>query len=307
LKISRFGLVSFLIACSIFPASNVYGKDDLGRRLAEADALSHNGHYIEARQIVQSILRKYPREKEAYIILGNSYLNMDDNGESLGRKGYKQAVESFEKARAIDPEYGKTYDNLAECAVMNGDYKEAVVLSTKALTVKQPCYSGYRQRCIAYEALGKYDLAIKDIDAYLKKGSFNLSDQVKYQMLKAGILENARRFDEALAIYKNCESLQNDDTVKLRMIGCLRKAGRARDAIGVTNAMLKANSEDEFALQLRAKLKVEAGDLKGAIDDYSRAIDSLPTASLLNERAALYDKTGRSDLAKKDRKRASGL
>lgn len=281
--------------------------NDLERRLAEADALSHNGHYIEARRLAQSILRKYPREKEAYIILGNSYLNMDDNGESLGRKGCRQALESFEKARAIDPEYGKTYDNLAVCAVMNGDYKEAVVLSTKALTVKQPCYSGYRQRSIAYEALGKYDLAIKDIDVFLKKGNFNRRDQVKYQMLKAGILENAKRFDEALVVYKQCESLQNDDTVKLRIIGCLRKAGRAKDAIAVTNAMLKSNSEDEFALQLRAKLKVETGDLKGAIDDYSRAIESLPTATLLNERAALYDKTGRPDLAQKDRKRASGL
>ncbi len=300
-------MVSLFLVCSILPATSAYGAGDLGRRLAEADALSHNGHYIEARQIAQSILRKYPREKDAYLILGNSYLNMDDNGESLGRKGYKQAVECFEKARAIDPEYGKTFDNLAECAIMNGDYKEAVVLATKAVSVKMPCYSGYRQRCIANEALGKYDLAIKDLDEFIKNGKFSRSDKAKYKMLKAGILENAKRFDEALVVYKECESLQNDDTVKLRIIGCLRKAGRAKDAIAVTNAMLKANSEDEFALQLRAKLKVEAGDLKGAIVDYSRAIESLPTATLLNERAVLFDKIGKPDLAKKDRMRASGL
>lgn len=273
----------------------------LTKRIRDADNLCHNGHYDEGRRRAQEILREYPKCAPAYVILGNTYMNVDDNGESLGR-GFKQAQECYEKARAADPEYGETYKQMANCANLNGQYSKAVELATKGLTAKNPSPDSHRYRAAAYEALGKYDLAIKDMEEELKICS--QENRWQFVTMKGGIYENAKRFDEAMATYKDAQKLRNDDSIKLRMVSCLRKAKRPAQAIALTNEMLKNNPEDEFALQLRGKIKLEAGDLKGAIADYTMAIESLPTATLLRERAKLYEKAGEKELARKDLKRA---
>lgn len=276
-------------------ASNLY------KRLRDAEKLCSKGNSAEGRQRIKEILSEYPKCARAYLILGNSYINLDESLE----QGYKRAQECYEKALTADPNYGEAYTHLASCANLAGQYTKAVELASKGLTVKEPCHDSYRHRAVAYEALCKYDLALKDVEEVLKFCS--QENRWQFVLMKGGIYENAKRFDEAMAAYKEAQKLRNDDTVKLRMVSCLRKANRPAQAIALTNEMLKTNPADEFALQLRGKIKLESGDLKGAISDYSQAIESLPTATLLRERAKIYEKAGEKELARKDLKRAQEI
>ncbi len=287
-----------IIALAVMTKAPVAAAGNLDKRIREAEKLCRKGSVTEGRQRIKEILNEYPKCARAYVILGNSYINLD---ESLER-GYKQAQGCYEKALTADPNYGEAYAHLASCANLAGQYTRAVELASKGLTVKEPCRDSHRQRAAAYDALRKYDLALKDVEEVLKACS--QENRWQFVLMKGGIYENAKRFDEAMATYREAQKLRNDDSVKLRMVTCLRKAKRPAQAISLTNEMLKTNPEDEFALQLRGKIKLEAGDLKGAIADYTLAIESLPTATLLRERAKLYEKAGEKELARKDLKRA---
>lgn len=273
----------------------------LHNRLSEAEKLCRHGNQTEGRQRIKEILSENPKCARAYIILGNSYINLDESLE----QGYKRAQECYEKARTADPNDGEAYALLASCANLAGQYTKAVELASKGLTVRVPSRDSHRQRAIAYEALGKYDLALIDVEEVLKVCS--QENRWQFLLMKGGIYENAKRFDEALSTYLEARKLRNDDSIKLRMVTCLRKAKRPAQAIALTNEMLKINPADELALQLRGKIKLEAGDLKGAIRDYSQAIESLPTATLLRERAKIYEKSGEKELARKDLKRAEEI
>ena len=273
--------------------------DTSERLVAKANFMMSRGHYAEARQILKSVLTGSPKSTHVLCLLGSTYLTADDNSQALSR-GFPVAIKYYQQAVAIDPECGEAYRHLADCANINGDYPEALKMATKAIQAKQPSPTAYRERAVALTSLNRHKEALADIEQLIKYEP----NKLEVLLMKGSVLENQGNYQEALSVYRQAEKIKNDDGIKYRQIQCLSKSGQKKEAIAMLDQMLVAHPNDDAALHKRAKMKAEAGDTKGAIDDYTRAIKSLSTASLLIERANLYDKLGQKDLARRDRQQA---
>lgn len=273
--------------------------DTSERLVAKANFMMSRGHYAEARQILKSVLTGSPKSTHVLCLLGSTYLNADDNSQALSR-GFPVAIKYYQQAVAIDPECGEAYRHLADCANINGDYPEALKMATKAIQAKQPSPTAYRERAVALTSLNRHKEALADIEQLIKYEP----NKLEVLLMKGSVLENQGNYQEALSVYRQSEKIKNDDGIKYRQIQCLSKSGQKKEAIAMLDQMLVAHPNDDAALHKRAKMKAKAGDTKGAIDDYTKAIKSLSTASLLIERANLYDKLGQKDLARRDRQQA---
>ena len=273
--------------------------DSSGQLMAKTEFLMSRGRYAEARQILKSVLKSTPKNTHALCLLGSTYLNVDDNSQSLSR-GFPVAIKYYQQAAAIDPECGEAYRHLADCANINGDFQEAIKMATKDIQARKPALTAYRERAVALTSLNRHKEALSDIEQLI-----NLEPhRAEALLMKASVLENQGSYKEALTVYRQAEKIKNDDGIKYRQIQCLSKSGQKKEAIAMLDKMLLAHPNDDAALHKRAKMKADAGDIKGALDDYTRAIKSLSTATLLLERANLYDRLGEKELARRDRQQA---
>ncbi len=142
---------------------------------------------------------------------------------------YRKAIEYYKQSYAIEP-YDGTARRIAEC----------------------------------YEDLGDYDSALEYIDLAIEGDSTDYN----YVGLKAGILDNAGRSDEAIAVMDKC---------------------------------IQMNPEYYACYSMRGMMKEYGEDINGAIEDYSMAIALEPNDIFsLRSRGVLYELKGEVQLAEDD-------
>jgi len=71
--------------------------------------------------------------------------------------------------------------------------------------------------------------------------------------------------------------------------------------------LLKHSPEDDAAYEVRGRIMAKLGRLKESAQDFSKAIQLVPSATLLRQRAIIYEKMGKKDLATRDRKEAEKI
>jgi len=96
-------------------ASRASEKERLYIEAAYAGAVKRDGQ--ERRRILEELVAKYPGEKDAYHELGRSYGSA---------KLYPQALANFEKALALDPEFGMALNEAAYACLKMGQPAEAI-------------------------------------------------------------------------------------------------------------------------------------------------------------------------------------
>jgi tetratricopeptide (TPR) repeat protein len=91
-------------------------RPEIGEKMSEATLLLKTGRLIEARDAFQSIIRRYPKIREAYANLGAAYLKLGDPeaAEAL----WREAVDKF-------PRYVFPRANLAQRCLRRGQVDEA--------------------------------------------------------------------------------------------------------------------------------------------------------------------------------------
>lgn len=290
-----------LCALGLAGESSCLAAPNYNKLYDEAQALMNRGSYRDARVILKRIIEANPRDSRALTALGVTHINSDENNQSLSR-GFPLAMDCFQKATTYDPKNEEAWGRLADCANINGDYAKSLQYAEKgiALNRSNPHILSLRAKAVALSSLHRDKEALPVVDQLIKT-NYKPIDTL---FMKAACLENIGDYKGALAVYQQAEKASKTDTVIYHQISCLEHLKQRNEAIKLLDKIIASNPDDDAALHKRAKLKVSAGDLKGALSDYSLAIKSLPTTSLLNERAALYDKLGRADLAKKDREKA---
>lgn len=290
-----------LLALSLTGQTVCLAAPNYDKLYNEAQVLMNRGSYKDARVILKRIVEANPRDARALTALGVTHINSDENNQSLSR-GFPLAMDCFQKATTYDPKNEEAWARLADCTNINGDYVKSLQYAEKgiALNRSNPHILSLRAKAVALSSLHRDKEALPVVEQLIKTG-YKPIDSL---FMKAACLENIGDYKGAMAVYQQAEKISKTDTVIYHQISCLEHLGQRTEAIKLLDKILASNPEDDAALHKRAKLKVTAGDLKGALSDYSLAIKSLPTTSLLNERANLYDRLGRADLAKKDREKA---
>lgn len=89
---------------------------------------------------------------------------------SLQSGQYREAIEAFTKALALDPKYAVAYRNRGNAHSQLGNYQQAVTDYGKALILDPNFVAAYYNRRIAYYRLGNDRQAIEDMKSGARLG-----------------------------------------------------------------------------------------------------------------------------------------
>ena len=263
-------------------------------QFVQAEKLCAAGHAAPARAMLQKLCRSPNATPEMLSCLADTYLNdleIDDAGMNV-------CETSLNRALAIDHNYGRAYKNLAKLSNLKEDYKATVGFATRALQVTAPDKAALRQRALAYDKMHMDTLALADINNFLGPGSTDPRDY----LIKASILENLKRDDEAVAAYREAQKLKYTDGSCKRIVAILERHNKYAEAIKTVSELINFNPADAHAYHIRAKLEEKAKNNKAALDDLTRAISLEPAIILYKDRAALYKAMGQPKAEQADLK-----
>ena len=263
----------------------------------EALRLHDIGKNGEAARLLREVQRHRPNDTNVLVELGIAYMcNYNDLG-----SGTEKAEKCFLRAIELDPGLGKAYIRMSQLSSARGKFELAVKYATKGITAKTPDLEGYWERACALSNLKRDKQALTDIEVYIRKTS---PVSRKVLLSKASILENLKDYDKALTEYRKLLKENYEDNVVYREVACLRSMNKPAEALKSLDKLLAHNGKDDIAYLSRARLLESIGKHKEAIADYSKVIDLQPAPSVFKERASVYEKMGRKDLADRDRREA---
>ncbi len=297
---SKTILIGFVtLALALINGSAAISETTEEAAYKRAQALKRSSDFDQSAKILLQLYRKHPQNVALLVELGETYLH-DDNEMA---RGQIMAEQCFSKAIKIDPQFGKAYYMMTEWANAQSKYDLAIKMATKALTVKKPDYQAYMERAASYSRLHRDKEALADLDKFISLCS---AKRNAYER-RASILENLHQYERAHADYRTMQKLHYDDGTALKEAACLEKMNKNEEAITCLTNLLTRNPEDDAGYEARGRMHVKLGRLKDALADYTRAIQLIPSPTIYKERAAVYEKMGKKDLAAQDRKEAEKI
>jgi len=189
--------------------------------------------YQEKYQEAEDYLDKFIESSEQELVLGYFYRG---NAQFDSEK-YGQAIESYKKAIAINPDYADAHYNLGIAYRKQGEYDLAIASYQKAIAINPDDAKAHYNLGYAYRKQGKYDLEIKSykkaiaIDPDLAKAHYNLGnaygEQGEYDLAIAS-------YQKAIAIDPNLAEAHYSLGIAYRKQGEYEKAIDAfKTAIGI--------------------------------------------------------------------------
>lgn len=287
-------LVCLSVLAQLMPAS----ASDMRSEYFRAAKLLHSGHGLQARAVLLQLAQNPAANPQILCLLADTYLAEE---EQMTGKDRAMIAGLMKRTVAIDPDWGNAYKISAQMENTRENYQEAVNLATKALTVKKPDLRAYYHRSIAYQALGKLDLALADMNDCIEKHDHS-SDM---WIMKASILEQMKRPDDALVAYRNALKEHFRDWTVFRIVAIYEKQAQYEKAIAEIDALVKTNAKDPEAYQIRGRLQARAKHMDAAIADYGKAIALEPNPRFYRERSQLLKSMGRNAAAEADMKKAT--
>ncbi len=276
---------------------------DVSQLYNAANRMYKQGHALEAREILTIICN-------TRYVNCNTLCSLADNCiDQLGETDASRPAEKYlKRAVKLDPNCSRAWTCLADLSFKNSDIPKALKYSDKSVTVslpKPPYHLAYMVRATILSQAKRYDEALECVRKAEKPAGY----RAELYRIKGGILENLKRYDEAAAAYRIAVSKtnQNRDWMMFQIVRCLEKQNLNKEAIGELGEMIKTTPADAEPYRVRASIKVKVNDLNGAIADLSKVLELEPTTKSYLERAKLYTRIGRKDLAKQDEQAAAKL
>lgn len=214
----------------------------VGSALA-ATTFARNADYRSDLSIWQDVIEKRPANPRGY------------NGRGLAhyeRKRYAQAIEDFDRAIALKPDYASACNSRALACERLGRYAEAVRDADRAIERMPALAAAYNTRAMARAGQRDYARAIGDYDRAIE-----LQPAYAAAYYNRANAHSARRdWERALADYSRAIDLKHDYAA---------------------------------AYYNRGNVHADAGRPLNAVEDYTRALAIKPDyAEALNNRATVY-------------------
>jgi tetratricopeptide (TPR) repeat protein len=290
-----FSTVIFTLA--LFCDTSAIGQNgypsDFIRESRQADQFIKEKHWDAAKRILLRLVATPYALEHQYTELAFCYISSFPSKEDwILIEGYAR------KAISLDPEAGHAYTALASAAIEKNDCEGCIRLATKAMSCKQPDQYALYQRARAYAQLHRYNEALADLEKWDSIVTRSDKTQATVEM-QGQILEKMGRIDDAAKRYRLEMSFHPEQAIK-NEVRCLLKEKKYSEAVSEVSTLIKRNSDDSDAYNLRGSIKAQAKDWKGAIADYGFAIDLSPTSTYYENRARAYEALGQTNLAKQD-------
>ncbi|GCL40394.1 tetratricopeptide repeat protein [Dolichospermum planctonicum] len=261
----------------------------------KAIELSPRAVFYNNRGVVRSALGDKPGAIEdfnqAIKINPNYALAYSNRGLVRSQLGDKQgAIDDYNLAIKINPNYANAYYNRGSVRYELGDKQGAIDDYTLAIKIN-PNYAGaYYNRGIVRYQLGDKQGAIDDYNQAIKinpnyANAYYNRGSVRYELGdKQGAIDD---YNQAIKFNPNLAQAYNNR-------GLVRdELGDKPGAIDDYNQAIKINPNYALAYYNRGKVRNELGDKQGAIDDYTLAIKINPNYALAyNNRGLVRNELG---------------
>lgn len=250
-------------------------------------------------------------------------------------KRYDEALTRFDYALKLDPKYSKAYAQRACCYNLLGKQNEAADDVIRSLDIDGDNVAFNMMQIVA-------DSAFEVMDFKLRIQQVLQPAEPYWPYCRGVICEEAKRWDDAIELYNSAQKMNYSTRVLYRMAHCKESKGDYAGALSYIEEGLDVDSSDvrfcirkasylhdlgetELAIAEythvielipdypdgysgRAQVKMDAGDLDGALEDLNMALMVDPEHIYdLNLRGNIYLLKGKKDMALKDYERVVAL
>jgi len=294
-------IVSLAIASQILFAQSVLcnPQDAVNKKLERLDSLVQRGKSPAALPLLEHFTREYPQSERGWLLLNKAYLDVDTDGQGL-----RMAITSMKKAISMNKGSSALHKALGELYARDGKFELALKSIDRSLNCTPQDPFCYKSRARVLLETKRDKEAVSSYERYIQLHPERATDSEDMEL--GGLCyQRAGQPDKAIKIYDALWARNKSLAWPLKKAECYVQLGKSKEAIDVYSLVIKESPNDEIALLNRGKLHAKLGHNKEAMKDFSAAIVTTPTSSIFLERAKIYDKLGKPDLAKRDREKAN--
>ncbi|MGD9684887.1 MAG: tetratricopeptide repeat protein [Candidatus Obscuribacterales bacterium] len=261
--------------------------------------------YDAAELLASESIRLEPKNPRAFLLRGQARCSSTEGQ-------YEDALEDVIRARDLGLEDPDVYLNIAKCQDSLGRTQAAIDALSEGIALFPDLRKLYKNRASLYLAQGNNDKALLDYNRILELEPMDALCRIK----RAQLNETRGNDEAALEDYKLAARPDpNEGKIPKRPVALksravlLGKLGRHAEAVADLTAALKLDRQDDEIRRLRAVQYIALKKFDLALKDLDRAIENGPefAQQAYLDRATVYELTGRTELARKDRQAASRL
>ncbi|WP_425434773.1 tetratricopeptide repeat protein [Nonomuraea jiangxiensis] len=216
--------------------------------------------------------------------------------------GTKEALEDYTAAIALDPAFPDYYLERGNLLFRLGLHEEALADFERAMRAGPPLPEAYYNRAELLTERGEADEALADLGRVIELDPSFLDAYIN----RAGLLASVERDEEARADVTTGLALAPGNPHLLTVLGQVETAaGRFAEAEAALDEAVGSAPRLAAAWGNRGVLRYSSGDLEGAVEDLTRAIDLQPQGDLYANRAVALRALGRDAEAEADEHRAT--
>ncbi|WP_263972345.1 tetratricopeptide repeat protein [Spongiactinospora rosea] len=277
------------------------GFDRNGRALIEL----RRGRLPQALDLVESAIELAERDLPPGRHRTHRMVLLANRAQLLAALGRgKEALDDYSAAIALDPAFPDHYLDRGNLRFSQGTLDGALADYETALRLSPPLPEAYYNRAQVHLAQGEGHAALADLAHVLELDPGYLDAYIN----RAGMLAVTGRDAEARADVAAGLAIDPRNAHLRCVLGQLEcAAGRPAEALAAFAAALAADPRLVPAWANRAITRFETGDVDGAVEDLTRALELEESAELYFNRATALRALGREEEATADLHRALDL
>jgi tetratricopeptide (TPR) repeat protein len=218
---------------------------------------------------------------------------------------FRRAIENFDTAIALSPEYAQAYANRGASLQKLGDFKRAIEDFDTAIALRPGHAQAYADRGAALQELGDFRQAIEDFDTAIALRSADASFYYNRGLIYTKSRKIPRAiedFTRAIEIDPGLKKTYYDRAIAYSILG------RHTQAIKDLTVAIGIDPGYAYAYHNRGIAYAKTGKYRLAIEDLSRAISIDPgDADSYRNRGLAYLRLGNEEQAAKDYRTADRL
>ncbi|MFP4298101.1 MAG: CHAT domain-containing protein [Spirulinaceae cyanobacterium] len=191
------------------------------------------------------------------------------------QEAYQQAIQYWEKAIAIEPNYYQAWSNRGLALKNLGAWAEALESYDQALEIEPNYSKAWYNRGIALDVLRRYDDAISSFDRVLAQDG----DDFRAWYNRGNSLQQCQRYEEAIASYDEALARQPElEKAWYERGNAYRQLQNPVGAIASYDKAIALTAEDPEIWYSRGQALIEAQKQEEAIASFDRALQLKPDA-----------------------------
>ena len=231
---------------------------------AHALACARNNNWPEARALFEEIVSLYPRDEEAWFLLGAVYATLELPEESI--RSYKQAI-------SIRPGYAEAFNNLGTVYEVNQQFDSALSSYQHALELNPENVAAHYNLGNILKKKGRLEEAV----TYYRKALYLDDANTQIYLDYAIALKQLGDTTQAISLLKKALAINPQYAPALNLMGnCLQTEGRLTDAINYYSKALQENNDNAVTFNNIGSALMAMGSIVDAESYYKKALTLRP-------------------------------